>query len=83
MAIPRYDPYGETDYEDWEDPFVHELLEGCPGCATCVGWKGKTYNQIRVARAGLVVGRRLRAAPEASAREIAREDRDYWTACDG
>jgi hypothetical protein len=83
MAIPTFDPYGETDYGDWQDPFVHKLLEGCPGCVMCVGWEGKTYDQIRAARISLVVGRRLRDRPEPTAQEIAREDRMWELRCNG
>lgn len=78
MAVPIFDPLGETDYKDWKDPFVHKLLEGCSGCAMCVGWGDRTDHQIRALRVNLVVGRRLRDRPEPTAREIAREDRAYW-----
>lgn len=79
MAIPKYDPLGATDYGDWEDPYLHKLLKNCPGCTVCVGWGDRTDNQVRAARTSLVVGRRLRDRPEPTAREIAREDRDYWS----
>jgi len=78
MAIPIIDPHGETDHKDWQDPFVHKLLENCPGCAMCVDWDGKTGDQISAARTRLVTGRRLRAATEPTAREVAMEDRMYW-----
>lgn len=81
MAIPRYDPYGETDIKGWQDPFVHKLLKGCPGCAdVCADWTGKTYDQIRAQRVNLVVRLRNCERPEPTAREFALEDRYYWDA---
>lgn len=78
MSVPIFDPLGETDYGDWEDPFVHKLLRGCPGCARCARWGDKTDHQLRAQRVNLVVGLRLRDRPEPTAREIAQEDRAYW-----
>ena len=79
MTIPVFDPHGETDYKDWEEPESHLFHTQCNGCPTCVGWSpGLTFDQIRAQRVNLVEGRRLRDSPEPTAREIAREDRDYW-----
>lgn len=73
-----YDPYGEKEFGDWEDPHVHLLLTGCGGCPMCVTWPGKSYGRIRAERAALVSRRRL-AAPEQTTAEVAREDRNHWS----
>jgi hypothetical protein len=73
-----HDPYGETDIGGWEEPFQHILINGCTGCTTCVGWKGKTPEQIRAERLALVSRLRLAAKPEQSAAEAGQEDRDHW-----
>jgi len=83
MATPTFDPYGETDYGDWEDPFVHKLLRQCPGCVICVGWGRRTDDQITAARISLVVGRRLRDTGEPTGSQIAQEDRMWELRCNG
>lgn len=77
--VAAYDPYGEKEFGDWEDPYIHLLLDACEGCPTCVTWPGKTYSQIRAERLDLVSRRRLRARPEQTVDEVGREDRNHWS----
>ena len=77
--VAAFDPYGEQEYGDWEDPYNHIFLTMCTGCSMCVAWEGKPYDQIRSERRALVSRRRLASNPEQPISEVGREDCDYWT----
>jgi hypothetical protein len=74
---PPLDPYGE-EYGDWEDPWNHVFLTECTGCAMCVSWKDRTYEEIKSSRIALVLKRRARETPEPTCQQVAQEDRNYW-----
>lgn len=75
---PIDDRYGEKEYGDWEDPYIHALITMCSGCPMCVTWEGRLYDDIRAEREALVCRRRARTAGEPTTSQVARDDRDYW-----
>lgn len=77
--LQPYDPYGELEYGDWEDPVNHMLITMCDGCPMCVTWPGKTHDQIRSERLALIARRRAARPTDPSPAEAGTEDRAYWT----